>query len=191
MTAKYWISIAEVLKTVTNEADRNKALLNNLDHPVAQRKCVLYVSLGSAARKTFNDKHPRVKISEITLQVLLANCKSTFDTKRNKTLDRFRFLSRKEMPSETLEQFWHSVNGLESECDFGAQSDSLVHDIFILIMKNLAVQEKLCTEPKASLKDALDFAIAYEEDTLRQKRQYCITQLVRFSNLLIWLRGRI
>ena len=36
-------------------------------------------------------------------------------------------------------------------------------------MKNLAVQEKLCTEPKASPKDALDFAITYEEGTLRQK----------------------
>ena len=55
------------------------------------------------------------------------------------------------------------------ECDFGAQTESLVHDISILNMKNLAVQEKLCTEPEASPKDALDFAIAYEEGTLRQK----------------------
>ena len=73
------------------------------------------------------------------------------------------------MQSETLEQFWHSLNGMASECDFGAQSQSLVHDIFILNMKNLAVQEKLCTEPKASPKVALDVAIAYEEGTLRQK----------------------
>ena len=36
MTAKYSISIAEVLRTVTNKTDRNKALLNNLDHPVAE-----------------------------------------------------------------------------------------------------------------------------------------------------------
>ena len=72
------------------------------------------------------------------------------------------------MPSETLEQFWHSSNEMASECDFGAQTESLVHDIFILNMKNLAVQEKLCTEPKTSSKDALDFAIAYEEGTLQQ-----------------------
>ena len=73
------------------------------------------------------------------------------------------------MPSETLEQFWLSLNGMASECDFGAQTGSLMHDIFILNIKNLAVQEKLCTEPKASPKDALDFAIAYEEGTLQQK----------------------
>ena len=40
MTAKYSIAISEVLKEVTKEADRNKALMNNLDHPVAERKCV-------------------------------------------------------------------------------------------------------------------------------------------------------
>ena len=171
MTAKYSISIAEVLRIVANETDRNKALLNNLDKSVAERKCVsvLFLSLGTAARKTFSDKYPSVKNAEITLEDLLKNCKDTFDTKRNRTLDRFRFLSRKQMASETLEQFWHALNGLASECDFGAQTESLVHDIFILNMKNLAVQEKLCTEPKTNPKDALEFAIAYEEGTLRQK----------------------
>ena len=171
MTAKYSISIAEVLRTVANENDRNKALLNNLGKSVAERKCVsvLFLSLGTAARKTFSDKYPSAKIAEITLEALLKNCKDTFDTKRNRTLDRFRFLSRKQMASETLEQFWHSLKGLASECDFGAQTESLVHDIFILNMKNLAVQEKLCTEPKTTPKDALEFAIAYEEGTLRQK----------------------
>ena len=50
-------AIAEVLRTVANETERNKALLNNLDHPVAERRCVsvLYLPLGTAARKTFTD----------------------------------------------------------------------------------------------------------------------------------------
>ena len=74
------------------------------------------------------------------------------------------------MPSETWEPFWHSMNAMASaECNFEAQTESFVHDIFILNMKNLAVQKKLCTEPKASPKDALDFPIGYEEGTLRQK----------------------
>ena len=73
------------------------------------------------------------------------------------------------MPSETLEQAGHSFNGMALECNFGAQTESLVHDLFILTMKNLAVQEKLCREPKTIPKNALDFAIAYEEGTLRKK----------------------
>ena len=73
------------------------------------------------------------------------------------------------MPSITLELFRHSLNRMASECDFGAQTESHVHEIFILNMKNLFVQEKLCTESKATSIDALDFATAYEEGTLRQK----------------------
>ena len=170
MTAKHSISTA-VLRQVTSETDRNKALLNNLDHAVAERKyvSVLYLSLGTVARKTFMDKYPNAKITEISLKDLLNNCKDTFDTKRNLTLNRFRFLSRKQMQTESLEQFWHSLNGLEAECDFGTQTESLVHDIFILNMKNLTVQEKFCTEPKANPQEALAFAIAFEDGTIRQK----------------------
>ena len=88
---------------------------------------------------------------------------------KNRTLDRFPFLSRKQVPAESLEQFWHSLNGMAAECNFGGQTESLVHDIFILNMKNLAVQQKLCTEPKATPREALEFAIAFEEGSLRQK----------------------
>ena len=58
---------------------------------------------------------------------------------------------------------------MASECDFEAQTESPESHKFILNKKNLAVQEKLCTEPKASPKDAWDCVIAYEEGTLRQK----------------------
>ena len=82
MTAKYSISMQEVLRVVTNESERNEALLNNLEHPVVERKClsVLYLSLGTGARKTFTDKYPTIKVAEITLADLLKNCKKTFDT---------------------------------------------------------------------------------------------------------------
>ena len=136
-----------------------------MDHAVVEIKCVsvLYLSLRYAARKTFMDKYPAAKIAEISSQDLMANCNETFDVKRIGTLDKFRFLSRKQIPAETLEQFWHSLNGMTTECDFGGQTESLVHDILILNMWNLAVQEKLCTEPKTTPKEALEFAIAFAE----------------------------
>ena len=73
------------------------------------------------------------------------------------------------MPAETLEQLWHSLNGMVAECDFRGQTEGLVHYLFILNMQNQAVQEKLCTESKATPKEALDFATAYEERSLRQR----------------------
>ena len=52
MTAKYSISIAEVLRTVTNETDRNKALLKNFDQSVAERmrQCPLLIPGGRGAK---------------------------------------------------------------------------------------------------------------------------------------------
>ena len=48
-------------------------------------------------------------------------------------------------------------------------TESLVHDVFILNMKNQTVQEKLCTEPKTTPQEALAFAVALEEGTIRRK----------------------
>ena len=129
---------------------------------------VLYLSLGAAARKTFTGKYPTVEIAEISLKDMMDNCKDNFNIKCNRTSDRFRFLSRKQMHSETLEQFWHSLNGMASEYDFGAQSESLVHNIFIHNMINLAVQEMHCTEPKSTSKEVLQFVIAFGDEPIRQ-----------------------
>ena len=72
------------------------------------------------------------------------------------------------MPAELLEQIWDSPNGTAAECDFGGQTESLVNDIFYSNMRNPAVQEKLCTEPKNAPKEALEFAITFEEGSLQQ-----------------------
>ena len=52
-------------------------------------------------------------------------------------------LSRKQMQAETIEQFLSYTKGLVAECDFGTQTESLVNDVFILNVINLAVQERL------------------------------------------------
>ena len=78
-------------------------------------------------------------------------------------MDRHRFFLRWQQPGETLSQFWHALNGLAAISDFGEITTTLVLDMFILHMGNKKVQEKLCTEPKEP-DQALDFAIAYEEE---------------------------
>ena len=84
-------------------------------------------------------------------------------------MDRHTFLSRKQKPNESLHQFWNALNGLAARCNFGNQTEGLVHDIFVLNMSNIVVQEKLCTEPKDTPVEALQFAIAFEDGLKRQK----------------------
>ena len=100
---------------------------------------------------------------------LIQKCKDCFEKPKNETLDRFKFLSRKQNENETLKQFWNELNGLAAKCNFGTITESLVKDVFIVNMNNKEVQQKLCTEPKTSIADTIPFAIAYEEGTLRQQ----------------------
>ena len=104
--------------------------------------------IGYPARKPFVDKNATAKLAKISLSELMKIYKETFNIKHNRTLDRIRFLPRKQLQSETLEQFRHSLQGMAAECDFGNRTESLVHDIFILNMRRLTVQEKLYTEQK-------------------------------------------
>ena len=68
------------------------------------------------------------------------------------------------------------LNGLAARCDFGNQTEGLVHDIFVLNMNNKQIQEKLCTESKENPAEALQFAIAFEDGLKRQKSYGYISQ---------------
>ena len=113
------------------------------------------------------DKFPQINILTYQLQDIAQNCTECFQVRRNRTLDRLTFLSRKQNPNETLHQFWNILNGLAAKCDFGNQTEWLVYDIFVLNMANKQVQEKLCTEPKDNPADDLQFAIAFEDGLKR------------------------
>ena len=122
------------------------------------------------------DKFPHINILLIQLNNILQHCAECFQTRRNRTLDRHTFLSRKQKPTESLHQFWNILNGLAAKCDFGNQTEGLVYDIFVLNMANKQVQEKLCTEPKDNLNEVLQFAIAFEDGLRRQKTYGYIAQ---------------
>ena len=106
-----------------------------------------------------------------TLQTreMLQRCENCFYIARNRTLDRHKFLSRKQQANESLQQFWHALNGLASKCELGEITQTLEHDVFILNMNNKKVQEKLCVEPFNEPREALQYAISYEEGIKRQR----------------------
>ena len=88
--------------------------------------------------------------------------------KRNETLNRVEISSRKQENAENLRQVWNSLNGLAAKCNFGAQTESLVYDIFILKMHNKASQDRFCTKPNACPDEALTFVVAFEEKIKRR-----------------------
>ena len=168
LMAKSNISITELSKT-TGTTD--KSLMGDMAEATAMKKVnsVLYLALGMAARKTNSDKFPTVNIARITLEDLIKTCKECFEKPKSETLDRFKFLSRKQKENETLRQFWNEVNGSAAKCSFGAVTGSLVKDVFIVSMNNKGVHHKLCTEQKDTIAETIQFAISYEEGAMRQQ----------------------
>ena len=70
---------------------------------------------------------------------------------------------------------------MASEIDFVMQTEHLLHDISILKMRNLEVPEKICTEAKATMKEALYRVNAFEEGAHCQK-SYGVTLIEKKQN---------
>ena len=170
--ARHSISVSELTRNAEQQP-RAQALMGNMEEAPAARKVIslLYISLGKTGRKMLMDKFPQINILLIQLQQFLQFCNECFQIRRNRTMDRHTFLSRKQKPSESLHQYWNVLNGLAAKCDFGNQTEGLVYDVFVLNMANKQVHEKLCTEPKETPAEALQFAIAFE-DGLKRQRTY-------------------
>ena len=72
-----------------------------------------------------------MRVATVTLHEMQTNCDEAFNKPRNRTLERFKFVSRKQKEKETLRQFWHTLTGLAAKCEFADQTKSLVMDTFI------------------------------------------------------------
>ena len=153
VNARHSNSVLELLRTPTQNQPRQAALLNNINEQAIVS--ILFLSLGTAGRKTLTDKYPNMIVATASLNESKTNCDDTFQRPRNKTLDHFKFFSRKQQLNETLRQFCSALTGLAARCEFDQQTEGLIMDTFIQNMHNKTVQERLCTDPKHQLQEAL------------------------------------
>ena len=148
--SKYSISVTELTRVPTQQRPRQAAIINNLNEKAAERKTVsiLFLSLGTAGRKILTDNFPYMDVGTVAIREIKENCENCFIKPRNRTLERYKFFSRKQQQNETLRQFWNVLTGLAAKCEFGEQTVSLIKDVFLQNMNNKTVQHRLCTEPK-------------------------------------------
>ena len=145
--------------------ERVSTVMDGLLEEVASKKLIsilFFFSIGHAARKTLLDKYPATQIATIALLVPLDQCEQSFVVKRDRTPDRLCFFfSRKQGNKDSFQQFWNPLNGLAAKCELEGQTNSLIYDIFILIMNNEVLQERLRAEPKGIPEEAFQFAVAF------------------------------
>ena len=64
------------------------------------------------------------------------NCEQTLRKQRNRTLERYKFFSRKHQNNETLRQFWNALTSLAARRYFEQQTEILIMGAFIQNMLN-------------------------------------------------------
>ena len=99
--AKYSISIEELTITTDANSPRIKALIGDMAEEAAEKKVVTWVfllvgSVGELARKMFKDKHPDLSVWTLGVRDMIERCRNCFLVAPNRTLDRHKFLSRKQ-----------------------------------------------------------------------------------------------
>ena len=145
VNAKHFISIPQLMRTPTENHPRLATLINNMNEHAAERKICEHLIFVSGS------PHDRT-VATTSLNEIKDNFEDTFRKHRNRTLDRFKFFSRKQQPNETLRQFWNVLKRLAARCEFEQQTENLIMDTFFQNMHNKILQQRLCTEPKKSHK---------------------------------------
>nr|CAI5854601.1 unnamed protein product [Callosobruchus analis] len=77
------------------------------------------------------------------LKIVLEKFDKYFLTKRNISYERFNFFTRKQMPTESFEEFVTDLKNKARSCEFGELKDSLIKDMLTCGLANTKLREQL------------------------------------------------
>ena len=114
-----------------------------------QIKSMLYMMLGSEARRQFQARVPHVRIVNTSLSDLWLHLDIVFHRERNISVDRVALISRRQRDDESLEQFHAVLTGLAAKCQLAHLEDELVRDVFIANMREPELQRRFYKKLRA------------------------------------------
>ncbi|KAI5752550.1 hypothetical protein M8J77_018030 [Diaphorina citri] len=104
--------------------------------------------------KSFN-----LDLDQVTHEALLKKFSDYFSPKKNITMERNRFFTKRQSPDQNIMEFVTELRNLAKSCEF-PETDSIVRDIFICNMRNdyNYVKQKLLEDGNLTLEKALEVA---------------------------------
>nr|CAI5829935.1 unnamed protein product [Callosobruchus analis] len=97
------------------------------------------------------------------LKIVLEKFDKYFLPKRNISYERFKFFTRKQMPTESIEQFVTDLKNKARSCEFGELKDSLIKDMLTCGLANTKLREQLLQDDEKTLEEAIKFCLAVEK----------------------------
>ena len=92
-----------------------------------------------------------------------------FNPQRNETFERHVFQTRRQSPTETVDQFVTDLRVKASSCNFGPLTDSMLRDQVVSGIRSNQVRERLLREPDLTLAKAVKFCRCTEASTLHMQ----------------------
>ena len=82
--------------------------------------------------------------------------------RKNLVVERHRFLTRNQGPSETIDQYVTELKTLATTCEWGELKDDLICSRIVSGILSKRIRERLLREPELTLKKAIDMCRAEE-----------------------------
>lgn len=123
-------------------------LATGLDRSSEKRKiAILLHFIGERGLNIFNAFN--LKIDESTLDEVKSKFDKFFEPRRNVTMCRYLFFTRRQNKSESIDEFLTDLENKSKECEFGTLREPLIKDIFIanLNIDFSHVRQRLLQEP--------------------------------------------
>ncbi|GFS25653.1 hypothetical protein ElyMa_007032200 [Elysia marginata] len=140
-----------------------------LEGPLADKKdkkkeAYFLINIGQQGRDIFNTWEKTD--AEKTIGNLFEKFKFYCTPKKRLTTLRYRFNSRQQAESETIDQFVTALKLLAEGCEFGDLQPSLIRDRVICGTKECSIKERLLQEDDPTLEKALKIARSLEASKL-------------------------
>ena len=101
-------------------------------------------------RRLFGSQKPNIQTDRVTTKDLWESLDKVFTKQRNITLDRYTFLTRKQLKGEPVEMFYGCLRELSLNCDLWSYEESIIHDVFIVNMQDGEIQRELLKETRTA-----------------------------------------
>ena len=109
-------------------------------------KAALFVQIGEGRRR-FRIVHQEIDLFTDPFADFL-KLDDLLDIPPDPRSERFDLFTRKQKPSESLEQYWCALSDTGKKCEFGALEHEFVRDVSIANINNKEVKRNLSTKGK-------------------------------------------
>lgn len=146
--------------------------------PEAVQCAMMLTLLGEEGIRIYNSfKFTDAEKDKVT--VLIKKFHDYFTPKKNLTFDRQQLFTRKQLQTETIEQFATALKNLANSCELKEMEDSLLKDLFICGVASSDIKEKLLLEDPKNLEEALKISltIVYNKERCKKMTNNVTDQL--------------